>query len=414
MAGLIGRAYNAFRVLAGSDAAWPRERSEEPPPPSRVWVNSHTAMSVPAANTCVSILAGTLARLPYEVTTRGRIAEPVAEHPVAALLEQPSRAIDPLLFWESMGRELHTHGNAFALIRRTAGGDPLWLELADCASIERREGRLLYTLSLAGDGVMMGAAETVRVGSEDVLHLAGAGYDWRTGLAPSPITFHARNALGMWLSATEHHASSMARGAHTPLMFKTDPVYVRPEKIKEVREEVEERYAGFMRAGKTPVLIPGIDPVKTGFSSVDMQLVELLKFSIEDIARVWMVPLFLLQHFNEKGTGGWTNSNLVEQAHAFEKYCLRTHIERYTSEFDVKLLRPSERQRYRTRIDTTPLVMGSLKEIAQTLEILVAKAAVWTPEEGREITGRGPVPDGQSLRQPTGAPKQQDGGGRDE
>ncbi len=401
----LQRILNAFSVLVGPDkagSAWPGgPRGDEPP--SRVFVNPHTAMGVPAANACVSILAGTLARLPYQVTTRGPIFEPFAAHPAAALLENPSQTIDPLLFWESMGRALHTHGNSFAWIRRTGTGVPFELEPADCASIQRREGRLVYTLSLAGDG-FLGAAETVTAGAEDVLHLAGSGYDWRTGLSPSPIAHAARNALGMWLSATEHHASTMARGAHTPLMFETDPI-VKPEQAEEIREKLEKKVSGFQRAGLSPVLPPGVKPSKTGFSSVDLQLIELLKFSIQDIARVWMVPLFLLQHF-EKSSGGWTNSNLTEQWTNFVRFSLNTHIARYTSEFDVKLLRPAERRRYRTHIDTGPLVMGSLKDIAETMEVLTAKAAIWTPEEARAYTGRGPVPEGQNLRQPTGAPRQ--------
>ena len=395
--------------MEGSSVAWPPALPDEARPPSQVRLTPHTAMSVPAANACVSILAGTLARLPYDVTVRGPVREPVAEHPLTALLAAPSQTLDPLLFWESMGRALHTHGNAFALIRRSTGGVPLELVLADGATIQRRQGRLVYTLSLAADTdhrAFLGAAraETVTVPAADVLHLAGPGYDWRTGLAPSPILFQARNALGMWLSASAHHASSLARGAHTPLMFKTDPG-ISSDEVQTVREEIEERYAGFMRAGTSPVLLPGLEPVRTGFSSIDLQLVDILKFSIEDIARVWMVPLFLLQHF-EKSSGGWTNSNLSEQWTNFVRFSLNTHVARYTSAFDTKLLRPAERRRYATRIDTAPLVMGSLKDVAETMEVLVAKAAIWTPEEARAYTGHGPVPAGQRLRQPTGAPKQ--------
>ena len=406
---MLERLRNAFAVLFGADSgSWPPGPAGDEPR-SRVHVGPHAAMSVPAANACVSILSGTLARLPYQVLRRGEVAEPV-EHPAAALLENPSRSIDPLLFWESLGRALHTHGNAFALIRRTRSGLPVELEPADCASIQRRGGRLAYTLSLAGDG-FPGRARTVTAGAADVLHLAGSGYDWRTGLAPSPIAFAARNALGMWLAATEHHASTMVRGAHTPLMFETE-ASVPPERAEEFREKLEKKVSGYQRAGLSPVLPPGVKPNLTGFSSVDLQLIELLKFSIQDIARVWMVPLFLLQHF-ERSAGGWTNSNLTEQWTNFVRFSLNTHIARYTSEWDAKLLRPAERARLRTHIDTAPLVMGDLRSVADTLEVLVAKAAIWTPEEARAYTGRGPVPQGQSLRQPTGAPRQEAGPGRD-
>ena len=91
-------------------------------------------------------------------------------------------------------------------------------------------------------------------------------------------------------------------------------------------------------------------------------------------------------------------------------------MERYVSEFNAKLLGPRMRNKHTTAIDTDPLTAGTIKEKIEAMEIAVSKGAFWTPEEGREYTGKGEIPDGQKLRSPTGAPPQEgtEGGGEDD
>ena len=166
----LQRILNAFSVLVGPDkagSAWPGgARGDEPP--SRVFVNPHTAMGVPAANACVSILAGTLARLPYQVTTRGPIFEPFAAHPAAALgrieiaesdisTDAQRRAVETFL------AQLRGAENTFEVpIERPSAGDltedtPLAVSAAALSS-----GELEVTVSGATDGLVAG--DYVRIG----------------------------------------------------------------------------------------------------------------------------------------------------------------------------------------------------------------------------------------------------------
>ena len=203
--------------------------------------------------------------------------------------------------------------------------------------------------------------------------------------------------------------SAMRHGAHHSHHVESDKEI--PQKaLKPFAEWYEETYAGFINAGRPPLLPPGFRIVQTGLSPHDIQLIELLKFTITDIARTWQVPLFLLQHF-EQSTGGWANSNLAEQWTNFVRFSLKGHIERYTDEIDRKLMPMAMRKQRKSFIDVEPLIAGDMEAQAKIVETLVAKAAVWTPEEAREYTGRPRKPrSGEKLRQPTGAPMQDPGG----
>ena len=384
------------------------QTSEGDSTPRHINVSPLTASMVPAANSCVNILSGTIARLEFQVRPKRGGGEPLYDHPVAALLETPSATLNKLTFWEAVGRELHTRGDSYIRIQRNSDGYGVNLELARCDATQRNSDGWWYRLNRMHPDGMFGTVMTDDVHERDVIHIKGAGYDWETNESPSPISYAGRNALGSYMAAQRHAQIAMLQGHHSPAHIETDPA-IPPDRIKLVRADFEDNYQGERNAGKTPILPPGFKIVKTGFTSQDIQLIAVLKFQITDIARTWNIPLFLLQHF-EQSTGGWANSNLSEQWTNFVRFSLNTHVRRYTDEFNLKLIPADQRMLYTTYIDRDPLVAGDLQQKALICESLVSKAAVWTPEEGREFTGKpAAVPAGQKLRQPTGAPKQDQG-----
>ena len=58
-------------------------------------------------------------------------------------------------------------------------------------------------------------------------------------------------------------------------MFEVDPL-VKPAVIEKFKDELETKYQGVVNAGKSLILYPGMKAFLSGFSSVDLQLIEMV------------------------------------------------------------------------------------------------------------------------------------------
>ena len=89
-----------------------------------------------------------------------------------------------------------------------------------------------------------------------------------------------------------------------------------------------------------------------GFSSEDKQLIELQKFCVEQIARIYSLPPVFLQDLS---TG--TFSNVEQQDIHYVKHTLRRWIEQTEQEMPVRTIQEAEL--YDVNIFTTPAYSGT-------------------------------------------------------
>ena len=323
------------------------------------------------------------------------------------LLDRPEIGETGFVWWREVLEELFARGNSYVYIRRNMAGLPIELIRADMVFMQedlRTPNMWLYDLSFRNGRKIMN-----RVHWSDVLHFRGPAYDRHGGRSVSPITEVAAKSLGISLAAARHLGNTLARGAHNPLAIAA-PTDMPAEHAEKFASNVNENYAGTTKAGKPLVLPPGYTADRIGFSSVDLQLLDLLKFQVVDIARIWQIPLYLLQHF-ESGSGVVATKSYEEQWQSFLRFSLSTNLEIVESELKSKLIDPVANWRNdEISFDTTRLIMSNLMDRAKIALILGQTGAFWTIDEVRELTGKPPATEEQmkQLRQPTGAPPQGD------
>jgi phage portal protein BeeE len=197
-------------------------------------------------------------------------------------------------------KSLLFEGDAFAIIKRDRAG------AADrpraCASAARANGvdrrRLAHGLSRAPEiinGSMIGSRGS-RPGRR--LHVPGFGFDGLRGM--SPLRYSLRNA-GASRSRTQEYAGNFfANGARPDYALTTDVKLGEP-KIKELQDLIDERHRGpKTRIGRC-CCIPASRFSAVDLGQADMQLLEQRQFQIEEIARAYGVPPFMIGH-NEKTT----------------------------------------------------------------------------------------------------------------
>ena len=370
-----------------------------------VAVTAKNAARISAVYACVNILADNIASLPkhvVELSDDGHEA-PVATHPVASLLNTPRGEVDGFQFWEFVLRNLFMAGNGLALIERSGayatGLAPI--TPAQVAHVKLAPGGIIYEIDVPlSDNAA--APKRVRVGQADIVHFAGAGFD---GLwAPSPIKIAAA-AAGRSL-AIQKIFSSLLKNAVRPSGTIETPQTLSPEQFSAFKDKWEAQYAGVEASGKTPFLPPGFKWTGATLSRGDMDLIEAMKFDVEDIARVFNVPLFLLARTE---SASWAKSNVSEQWTNFVRSSLRAHLVRLQAQLENKLLptRPGSK-RLGIRFDVTPLVRATRKEMFDDAALGLA-GGFMTANEARRMIGLSPIAGGDVLHAPAGTPSRRTG-----
>ena len=369
--------------------------------------------SIPAAYACINTLANAMAQCPIVVAD---LKDPVEnyweampDHPISVLMRKPSQIMDPWQFWEHQYRALHAQGMAIAWIRRSARSNlPIELVPATLHKVPEWVGRSRrrYELNLMGRTRGAGSPGKPRiVGDEDVLMMAGPGYDGLT--APSPIQLAAKRPLQMLDASIRHQLQTLTEAnVRNAISVSGELADLDPALLNQLEDRMRNNYEEARKKGKWVILSPGYDLASaTGLSAVDMQIVELLQWLVPDIARVWNMPPRQIGHYHE----GFRATKFEYQAEDFERYAVRGHALRIAMQIQEKMLTEQDvRARRVMRMPTEMLTLGSWSErVTATKE---ATDGVLSRDEGRKRLGYGPWPESPDLiYEPKGAPSQ-DGG----
>jgi HK97 family phage portal protein len=126
-----------------------------------------------------------------------------------------------------------------------------------------------------------------------------------------------------------------------------------------------------------------------GFSPEEMQLIELQKFCIEQVARIYSLPPVFLQDLS---TG--TFSNVEQQDLHFVKHTLRRWIEQAEQEMNLKLFGRESDMSVRFNVDS--LLRGDLKTRMEAHATAIQNG-IKTPNEVRDLEELEPLGNGNDL-----------------
>jgi len=137
--------------------------------------------------------------------------------------------------------------------------------------------------------------------ADEVLHIRGYSINGIVGLGP--IKWAAYQAVGLAMATEEHGARLFSNGAQIGKVFK-HPGKLSEAAAKRLHGQVNTGgdYAGSSNAHKTILLEEGMDIAKIGMTGVESQFLESRKFQVEDIARIFNVPLILIGHGDKAPT----------------------------------------------------------------------------------------------------------------
>lgn len=292
-------------------------------------VSADSAMRLAAVYACVRILSETMASLPLVLYRQRKDGgkDRVTDHWLYQVLaKRPNRYQNPFEWREMLQGHLALRGNAFCQIITDAHGeitqlvplhpDRVRMELLD-------SGEYRYRVRNQGGQEML-------LPRGQVWHLRGLSSDGLFGLSPIEL---ARESLGMALAAQDYGARFFNNDAKPTGGWIEFPGTFKDQEAKRVfRESYQAAQSGANR-GKVLVLENGMKFHEVGVTNKDAQFLELRKFQITDIARLFRVPPHMIADLDRA-----TFSNIEQQSLEFVMHTMTPWAERWEASIEADLM----------------------------------------------------------------------------
>ena len=359
------------------------------------------------AEACINLIIGQLAPMRRVVMRDKR----EVEHPINDLLRDPWPQTTPFTFYEIYLRALLTRGNAYAIVMRDSRRmRPLMLTPAlDGGVTYDDRGRLIYTLTPINQQFNPTPNNLqAQYPASRVCAANWFGFDGLT--SPPPLRRALTLALQQQITALLQRLTMRAYesgpywGYHKEVLDQMQSGRRQEAAVAEMRRALAE----LQTDTRIPIVQPGVTPTSMpAFSLGDLSVVELLRWTVEDICRVYGVSPSRLGQMSGGGAGVRTQA-LQDQLTDLEATAIRPVAAILDGALTRGLFTARERMDgYEVVTETWPIGLGSMEDRANIADQLVARAMLLTPNEARQrFFNLPPIDGGDELLMPKGAPTQ--------
>ncbi len=346
-------------------------------------VSEQSSLAVTAVWASIKILANTMATLPLitykRLEKRGK--ERAFDHYLYDLLKlRPNSLQSSYEFRHLLSVHQNLWGAGLAEIQFKKGKPvalwpiPPWLVKV---KINEKSKRLYYEIEVEGKKRTLPSYQVLCFAS-----MSTSAFEWL-----SPIAIH-RETIGLSMAMTEFGALTFGQGTN-PSGILTHPGRLKEMSEKDIRAKFKDAYEGLSRAHRLMLLEEGMKFERVGLPPEDAQYLESRKFSVQDIARIYNVPLYLLQD-HEKSTSWGTG--IEEMNIGFMRFTIQPMLVQWEQEFQIKLF--NEGEPYFPEF----LIEGMLRGTQSTRYAAYAIARQWgwmSADDVRVIENMNPLPDKQ-------------------
>ena len=323
-------------------------------------IDTQTAMKYTAVFSCVRVLSETLASMPVMLYRKLPNGDREQRNDLVAydiLHNAPNDEMSPFNFKEMCMVALNTGGNAVCerLVNRYGQLVGLYPYPWHMVQIDRdREtGKLVYKVR---DGT-----KWRDLNRSQVFHISGLSFDGVIGV--SPIEY-AASAIKLGLSYEQFGNNFFANGANSSGAF-THPNALGDIAYERLKKDLTANYTGLKNTGKPMLLEEGMDFKPFTIKPVDAELLGNKKFQTEDVARIYRVPLHLIQNLDKA-----TFSNIEQQSLEFVMYTMLPWFKRWEENANMQLLTRQERQAgYYLEFKIDSLLRGDTKSRAEAYAV---------------------------------------------
>lgn len=345
------------------------------------------AMTLTSVFSCIRVLAESVGMLPcflYEDKGDSRF-KAIKEDLYKLLYVAPNEYMTPQEFWECLMVNLCLKGNFYAYKVKIGQSIKELLPLdADAVSVELdNDWEPVYKVTFPN-------GESRELTQNDVWHVRSMTRDSLTGI--SPIA-QARKALGLAMATEEFGSSLFGNGAVSSGVLQTDQA-LTDESFNRLKKEFTENHTGLSNAHKPMILEMGLKWNQISMSSEDAQFLETRKFQLEEICRIFRVPLHLVQNTDKA-----TYSNIENLGMGFVNYSLIPYLTRIEQRINIGLVEKSKQGRFYAKFNVGALMRGDIVSRYQAYATGI-NCGMLSPNECRDLEDRNPREGGDNFLTP--------------
>ena len=296
---ILGREQSEQRAIGGGwGNDWWRDGTNKY---AGVAINQDNALDIVAVYAAVKLYADTVASLPWGAYIRDAGSRRPVQRP--RWMDQPipnNPNFTGFDFRHRIVTSLLLDGNTFLLTMRDATGDVVEVRVLDPRKVTIKtlpDGTPEYHIKTdQGTGVF---------GPDEIVHITlqgGVSEDLR---GFSPVEHH-RVTLGL-ASATQLYSAKFYEQGASPSGIIKVPGELTADQAEALRASFGRKHEGVDKMHRVAVLTGGADFTSMSAKITDLALVETMQWGVESIARIYGVPLHLLQY-----PGGNTSYSSVE------------------------------------------------------------------------------------------------------
>lgn len=363
-----------FKILEPWAGAWQGNVAVDAP---------KNILAFSAVFACTTGIAADIGKLHPRVVVENdddTYTEVPANSPFAMVLRKPNHYQNTVDFWTLWVVTKLLWGNAYGLKQRDARGMVREIFILDSQRVTplvAESGDIYYQLSVDH---LSRQRETITVPASEIIHDRMCTL-WHPLVGVSPI--YACGMTATMGNKIQANSATFFSNMSRPSGMLTAPGEIGEELANRLKREWKEKYSG-ENIGNVAVGGNSLEYKAIGMSAEAAQLIEQLKWTVEDVARCYHYPMHKL--------GGQVPSGASVGALNQQYYsdCLQTIIESAEACFTEGLAMPTG---YEVEFDLSGLLRMDQTAAAEVEERLV-KGGIKSPDEARRCFNLRPVPGG--------------------
>jgi HK97 family phage portal protein len=357
------------------------------PPAAGVSINERTAEGIPAVYAAVRVIAETVGQVPLKVYRKSDANKyPDPTHPLYPLLhDEANPETTAQEFRENLTGHAALWGNGYAEIERRKSGTvkALWPLHPGCMRVDRGpDNRLRYTYA------------TAEMSTPKIYHWDPIGdADLSPAVQRRPLADPLLRESLATSKALEIFAATLFGNGARPggVIQSKDAIKITKEQIESLRRQWNEVHRGVGNSNKIAVLPPGLQWQAVGMPLEDAQFAELLNLQIEQAARIWRVPLFMIQSMEKTSTWG---TGIEQMAIGFVNFTMSPWFTRWQQTIARDLLTYKSFETHEALFVLFALMRGDFKSLNDALQVQRQNGII-NADEWRELVDMNEQADGQ-------------------
>jgi HK97 family phage portal protein len=347
--------------------------------------NKETLLAFSAVYACVTIIASDISKLPIKLIQLDKSSKIWGETTSPAfspVLRKPNRYQTRLKFIEQWIVSKLLHGNSYALKERDQRGVVTALYVLDPQKVlplVTESGDVYYQLNI---DTLSGVTKSITVPASEIIHDMMVSL-WHPLVGVSPL--YACAKAGTMGNKIQTNSSKFFENMSRPSGHLTAPGEIGDETAARLKVQFEREFSG-EHIGRLLVTGDGLKYEPMTIPAQAAQLIEQLKWTVDDVARAFHMPIYKL------GGQAPTYNNIEALNQAYYNDCLQPIIEAVEICLREGIRLPDD---YDVEFDLDALMR--MDSAARYEAYGKAIAAGWmAPNEARQREGMVPVKGGES------------------